>query len=186
MKNNNKNNDNNKKKGKIITGILIILLLLSLTVIYLYNSNQQNKETTEFIQNTLNKDISSSALKKGGLTEEDVKVLAEEMQRNTDASKNEYSGPSAIVIEKDGLANLLLENQELNNTLFQFSVVETSTKKLIYQSPPMEPNTSIGKDYVSEMLPRGIYEGTIFIYEYDMNTEMLLGIFEIGTKLVFR
>lgn len=182
------NHDNKKKnKKKVVIGVTIIILLLTVVSCgMLITTNGEGENVIENITNKLNWGVGSDGLKKGQLTNDDLLELQKELQRNTDESMTDYLVPSAIVFDENGRGRVLLENSAKNKCYFQMQIIEDSTKTLIYESPVMEPDTSINYDTALTTFPEGMYDATIWIRQYSLDTEQLQIEIPVGIKIQFK
>lgn len=125
--------------------------------------------------------------KKDGILDlDDLQAIKDELQRNTDESLTTYTIAGGIIVDKDGQALLLIENLDINKSLFQIEIIEDKTGTLIYTSPVLEPGTSIKYDKVDKSLPAGTYDATATIYKYSLDGKDLLNYPEIGVKIQFK
>lgn len=167
--------DEKKKNRKWIFFLLLLILLLLLLL------HSCGREKTPEIGGLELGVIDTDSLR----TDADKERLQEALNQQVEAGMVSVFMETNVKVEKDGIANWLIQNVEQNHFSLQIDVKDSETGTIIYSSPVVKPGYKVETDVVSKTLAAGTHPCLAEFSIIDPDTSETVNRFELKINVTF-
>lgn len=170
--------DNKKKKEKNRKWIFFLLLLILLLLFLLHSCSREKTPDIGGLELGV---IDTDSLR----TDADKERLQEALNQQVEAGMVSVFMETNVKVEKDGIANWLIQNVEQNHFSLQIDVKDSESGTIIYSSPVVKPGYKVETDVVSKTLETGTHPCLAEFSIIDPDTSETINRFELKINVTF-